>query len=102
MPSKFGKGFVVNLMLLAKHFGQPPAQAWPGVADHMEEMTLPEQFKGTEVEKILEVLRKQVYWHQPGSMDREDAAEVLRTMNRLAVAIDRALGVTDPDTGQYD
>jgi hypothetical protein len=68
----------------------------------MEEMTLPDQFKGTEVEKILEVLRKQVYWHQQGSMDREDAAEVLRTMNRLAVAVDRALGVADPDTGQYD
>jgi hypothetical protein len=35
-------------------------------------------------------------------MDREDASEVLRTMNRLAVAVDRALGVADPDTGQYD
>jgi len=102
MPSKFGKGFVVNLMLLAKHFGQPPAQAWPGAADHMEEMQLPEPFKGTEVEKILEVLRKQVYWHQPGSMDREDAVEVVRTMNRLAVAVDRALGIPDADTGQYD
>jgi hypothetical protein len=65
-------------------------------------MTLPDQFKGTEVEKILEVLLKQVYWHQQGSMDREDAAEVLRTMNRLAVAVDRALGVADPDIGQYD
>ncbi|MDD1656283.1 MAG: hypothetical protein LUO87_02785 [Methanomicrobiales archaeon] len=102
MPSKFGKGFVVNLMLLAKHFGQAPAQAWPGAADHMEEMTLPEQFKNTEVEKILEILRKQVYWHQPGSMDKEDATEVVLTMNRLAVAVDRALGVKDPDTGQYD
>jgi hypothetical protein len=102
MTSKFGHGFIVNLILLTRHFSRPPEQAFYGAADHLDEITVPEQFKGTQVEKILEQLRKRVIWHSPGMMDKEDATEVIQILNRMAVAIDRELGVKDAEIGQYD
>lgn len=102
MTSKFGRGFVVNLVLLAKHFALPPEQAFYGAADHLDELVLPPQFQGTEVESLLTQFRKRVIWHQPGTMDREDYADVIRLMNRLTIAIDRELGIADPDIGAYD
>jgi hypothetical protein len=102
MTSKFGHGFVANLILLSKHFGLPPDQAFFGAADHLDEFVVPGQFAGTEVEQLVEQLRKRVIWHQPGTMDKEDAAEVIRVLHRLAVAIDRELGIKDADIGQYD
>ena len=102
MTSKFGRGFVTNLVLLAKHLGLPPDQAFFGAADHLDEMILPERFRGTEVGEALERFRKAVIWHQPGSMDREDHAEAVRAMHRLAIAIDHELGIPDADVGSYD
>jgi hypothetical protein len=102
MTSKFGKGFVVNLILLAKHLGLPPDQAFFGAADHLDEMVLPERFRGTEVEGALEHFRKAVIWHQPGSMDREDYVAAVGALHRLAIAIDHELGIKDADLGQYD
>jgi hypothetical protein len=101
MKSKFGRGFVVNLMHIAQHFALPPEQAFYGAADHMTELILPDQFRGTEVEDLLTILRKRVIWHQPGSMDKEDAQEVIRALNRLVIAIDRQLGIKDPDIGEF-
>jgi len=100
--SKFGRGFVVNLMLLSRHFGLPPERAFFGAADHLNDLTVPEQFRGTEIEELVERLRKTVIWHQPGIMDKEDTADVRRLLNRLAVAIDTHLGIQNPDTGKYD
>ncbi len=102
MTSEFGRGFVVNLMLLAKHFGLPPERAFYGASDHLDDLILPEVFRGTEIETLVERLRKQVIWHQPGTMDREDAADIRRLINRLAIAIDKHLGIPDPDAGKYD
>lgn len=102
MESKFGRGFITNIMLIAKHFGLPPEEAWFGVADHLTEMALPDQFRETPVEELLSRLRKRILWHQPGTLDREDAAEVVRILGRLVVAIDRELGLEDPAIGKYD
>lgn len=101
MANQFGHGFITNIMLIAKHFGLPAEQAWPGAGDHVEGLVLPEKFHGTEVEELTTLLRKKVLWHQPGSMDKEDARDVLFTLNRLVVAIDRELGIADADTGEY-
>ena len=100
MANQFGHGFVTNIMLIAKHFGLPPEQAWSGAGDHVEGLVLPEKFRGTEVEELTTLLRKKVIWHQPGTMDREDARDVIFTLNRLVVAIDRELGIADADTGE--
>jgi hypothetical protein len=102
MTSRFGHGFVTNLVLLAKHLGLPPDKAFFGAADHLDELILPDRFRGTGVEQALESFRKAVLWHQPGSMDKEDYAAAVQAFHRLALAIDRELGIRDPDVGQYD
>jgi hypothetical protein len=101
MASKFGHGFVVNLILIAKHFAHPPEQAWFGAADHVDGIVLPDRFSGTDVETLLVSLRKHLIWHQPGTMDKEDAYEVNRLLDRISVAVDRELGIQAPDTGEY-
>ena len=104
MPQKseFGRGFVVNLMLLSRHFGLPPEKAFYGAADHLNDLKVPEQFRGTEIEELIERLRKMVIWHQPGVLDKEDTADIRRLLNRIAVAVDTHLGIPDADTGKYD
>lgn len=62
---------------------------------------LPEMFKGTEVEEITTLLKKKVIWHQPGTMDKDDARDVILTLNRLVIAIDRELGIADASIGEY-
>jgi len=101
MANQFGHGFITSIMLIAKHFALPPEQAWPGAGDHVEGMVLPEKFRGTEVEELTTLLRKKVIWHQPGSMDREDAREVKITLDRLVVAIDHELGIADAVSGEF-
>ena len=101
MEYPFGHGFVTSITLIAMHFALPPEQAWHGAGDHVAGLELPEKFRGTEVEELTTLLRKKVIWHQPGSMDREDAREVLITLQRLVVAIDRGLGITNADLGEF-
>ena len=101
MEHQFGHGFVTSIMLIAMHFALPPEQAWPGAGDHVAGLVLPEKFRGTEVEELTTLLRKKVVWHQPGSMDREDARDVIFTLNRLVVAIDKELGIADAEVGEF-
>lgn len=101
MESRFGRGFIVNLSLINRHFALPPEQAWHGAADHLDEMILPVAFKGTEVEKLVESLRKHIIWHVPGTMDKEAAKEVNRVLGRLAIEIDRNLGIKDAELGEF-
>jgi hypothetical protein len=102
MESKFGRGFVIPLVALSRHFALTPEKAFLGAADHLTEMTLPDLFRGTRVEELVTQLRTQVIWHQPGTADAEDAAAVKKTLNRLLVEIDRALGIADPQVGAYE
>jgi hypothetical protein len=101
MANQFGHGFITSIILIAEHFALPPDKAWHGAGDHVEGLTLPEKFRGTEVEELTTMLRKKVIWHQPGNMDKEDAKEVVLTLNRLVVAIDRELGIKDAEIGQF-
>jgi hypothetical protein len=101
MESRFGHGFIVNLVLICNHFALPPEKAFYGAADHLDGLEVPQQFKGTEIETLVTQLRKRIVWHQPGSMDKEDAQEVIRVLNKLVLAIDRALGIPDPDLGEF-
>lgn len=101
MEHQFGHGFVTSIMLIAMHFALPPEQAWPGAGDHVDGLVLPEKFRGTEVAELTTLLRKKVIWHQPGTMDREDAREVVFTLKELVVAIDRELGIKDAGVGEF-
>ena len=101
MPAQSGSaGFVVNLTP-SRHAGLPP-RAFFGAADHLNDLTVPEQFRGTEIEELVERLRKMVIWHQPGILDKEDAADIRRLLNRIAIAVDTRLGIANPDAGKYD
>ena len=101
MESKFGRGFITTIVLICKHFTLPPEQAFYGVADHLDGFEIPRQFHGTEVEELSAQLRKRIVWHQPGTLDREEAAEVIRILNRLIIAIDKSLGITEPELGEF-
>ena len=101
MTSRFGHGFVTSITLIAMHFALPPEQAWMGAGDHVEGLVLPDKFRGTEVEEITTLLRKKVIWHQPGTMDKDDAREVLYTLQRLVVAVDHELGIPDAEPGEF-
>ena len=101
MESKFGRGFITSITLICKHFALPPEQAFYGAADHLDGFVVPAQFTGTEIEELAARLRKRIVWHQPGTLDREEAAEVIRILNRLIIAIDKALGIPDPDLGEF-
>jgi len=101
MEHRFGHGFVTNIALIAMHFALPPEQAWHGAGDHVEGLVLPEKFRGTKVDELTALLRRKVIWHAPGTMDREDARDVILTLRELMVAIDRELGIRDADAGQF-
>jgi hypothetical protein len=102
MESKFGRGFVVNLVLLSKHFALPPEQAFFGAADHLMEMQVPPRMKGTEVAELTERLRKLILWHKVGINDSQDAEAIKKLIKRLIFAVDRDLGIDDPDMGSFD
>ncbi|MDD1696479.1 MAG: hypothetical protein LUQ54_06240 [Methanoregula sp.] len=101
MEYPFGHGFITSIMLIARHFALPPQEAWFGAGDHVDGLVLPEKFKGTEVEELTTLLKKKVIWHQPGNMDKEDARDVINTLNRLVIAIDQQLGIANPSIGEF-
>ena len=101
MANQFGHGFITSIMLIAGHFALSADKAWYGAGDHAGGLTLPEKFRGTEVETLTTMLKKKVIWHQPGTMDKEDARDVIVTLNRLVVAIDRELGIPDASVGEF-
>ena len=101
MESKFGRGFITSIVLICKHFALPPEQAFYGAADHLDGFEVPAQFRGTEVEELSLQLRKRIVWHQPGTLDREEAAEVIRILNKLIIAIDESLGIANPELGEF-
>ncbi|MBN1431259.1 MAG: hypothetical protein JW931_00640 [Methanomicrobiaceae archaeon] len=102
MESRFGRGFITNIMLVSKHIGLPPERAWSGLSDHLVEIQIPDQFRGTEVEELLTMLRQKANWHQNGIMDDEDLDSLEKTLKKLVIAIDRELGIADPAIGKFD
>ena len=102
MASKFGRGYVTNLMLIGRHLCLPADKAFYGLADHLDEMVLPDRFRGTEVEELTTLLRKRILWHQAGTVDREEYPEIQRLFARLCVAVDRELGIEDASIGSFD
>jgi len=102
MESKFGRGFVVNLVLLSRHFALPPEQAFYGASDHVTEMSVPPSLKGTEVAQLTERLKKLILWHKIGTDDKSDAEAAKKIIEKIILAVDRELGIEDPDMGSFD
>ncbi len=108
MSNWYGKpvwtgGFYYQSHVDFKAFCPSSGTGLAGRKDHMTGMQVPEQFRGgTEIEELMTMLRKKIMWHQDGTMDKEDAESVIRVLRRLVVAIDRNLGIPDPQVGKYD
>lgn len=100
--SRFGRGFFINISHLVTKFSLPPDRAWMGAQDYFTDLTIPEQFKGTDIEELVKLLRQKIMWHQAGGpMDKDAHADVKKILNRLLIALDRQLGIADPDIGRY-
>jgi hypothetical protein len=99
MAIQFGHGFIMNIMLIAKHFRLLPEPAWSVAGNPVVGHVLPEKFRKTGVEDLKTLLRRKMIRHQPGTMDREN--DVIFILNRLVVAIDRETGIKDADTGEF-
>jgi len=52
------------------------------------------------VERLTTLLHKKVIWHQPGTMDK-DARDVIFTLQRLVVAVDKEPGIGDAGMGEF-
>ena len=100
--TRFGRGFIIPLCHLSAKFALPPERAWVGAQDILVNFEVPNQFKGTEIEELSSLLRQRIMWHQAGGpVDKEMYASVVKTLEKLLLAIDRDLGIDDPDIGKY-
>lgn len=100
--SRFGRGYFIIISHLVTKFSLPPERAWMGAQDYFSELVMPDQFRGTEVEQLTDMLRQKIMWHQAGGpLDKEHYQDVVRILNRLLIVIDRNMGIHDPDIGRY-
>jgi len=100
--SRFGRGFFINISHIVTKFSHPPDRAWMGAQDYLIDLIIPARFTGTEIEELVKILRQQIMWHQVGGpMDKEQYNEVKRTLNRLLIALDKEMGIPEPDIGRY-
>jgi hypothetical protein len=113
--SEFGKGFIYNLILFAKHWwkrseyshamkkiNNPEEDAlelwFNGASDHLYELEIPEKFKGTEIEEIAKYIREKGLEFGHGFKEKptqKDFDEIFDKLERLAMLIDKELGLED-------
>lgn len=117
--SEFGKGFIYNLILFAKHcegirertqlyegmrkkypklFSEDEAyQIWfNGASDHFYELEIPERFINTEIGNIAQDLKERTLYLGHGFMrkaTKKDFDEVFKKLERLGMLIDKELGL---------
>jgi len=102
--SEFGRGFIYNLILFAKHYywhNDFPAQFWfDAAADHFEEFEIPEQFKDTEIGNLAKELEDfcdtlKDSFGRIVEITNEDKEEAFHKLEKLAMLIDKELGLED-------
>jgi len=112
--SEFGKGFIYNLILFAKHWGriENDLEAYKsigdkqgaygiwfyGAADHFFEFEIPKQFKKKKIGKLAKWLRnKCLDFRLPLTREKKptekDFEEIFEKLEELARLIDKELGI---------
>lgn len=113
--SEFGKGFVYNIMLFAKHYerfrdslrrNNEMAEKYPdtfckgkddlwfnGAGDHFYEFEIPEQFKKTKIGKLAMELQDEALDRRLNSTTQEEFALFQEKLEILCILIDKKLGV---------
>lgn len=113
--SEFGKGFVYNLVLFAKHYekfrkcmesndlnAKERPDLWKkghddmwfnGAGDHFIELEVPEQFKGTEIGKLALELQDEAIERRLAATTKEEFLNFFKRLEHLCRLIDEALGI---------
>ena|SRR3990167_7291000 len=113
--SKFGKGFIYNLILFASHFEREKAGTkfdysilFNEASDHLYELTIPEQWQGKEIGKIAKQIQdlsleighgKRMMENSP--QVKEDFEKVVKLTKELGFLIDEELGIK-PIKGNWE
>ena len=113
--SEFGKGFIYNLVLFAKHFerfrssiertkkmAETNPELWQkdadyiwfnGAGDHLFELEIPKQFVGTEIGKLVKELRDEAIERRLSTTSQEEFDNFFVRFEKLCRMIDEALGI---------
>jgi len=115
ITSEFGKGFVYNLILFAKHFenriwriegGEDYSLWFNGASDHLYELKIPKQWENTEIgtkAKQLQDLALEI-GHGSRMMEsgcKAEFVEVIKLTKEIGFLIDKELGI-EPVKGDYE
>ena len=108
MTSEFGKGFIYNLILFAKHWGniqsykygdnsEPDYGLWfNGAADHFFELEIPDKYKDTEIGSKLSALRDLALdFRLNATPTKQDFNGFFEDLENVCMLIDKDLGVED-------
>lgn len=124
MKSEFGKGFIYNIFLFAKHWGgisdkvktyKEMREKYPntfsedeayemwfyGASDHFAEFEIPKQFEKKKIGKLSKQLSNDI-WNLRGTTSLQRANEkdfenVFERLEQLVILIDKELGITDKE-----
>ena len=100
--SEFGKGFIYNLILFAKHWGsinifkETDYSLWfNGAGDHFFGFEVPSQWQETELGNRFTALKDLVlrFRLSPGQVTEEDFEKVFKELEELVRLVDKELGV---------
>jgi len=97
--SEYGKGFIYNLILFAKHWAIESISFsywFNGAGDHFFEFEIPEQFKKKKIGKLAEKLQNKVLLfrtHPYREPTERDFRKVFEMLEELAMLIDEELGI---------
>lgn len=108
--SEFGRGFVYNLCLFAKHFGQIQEYAkayqksglrierayslWMnGAGDHFFELEVPSQWQKKKIGKLALDLQKRALHYRMNEMSKAAVQSFFEDLEKLTFMIDKELGV---------
>ena len=106
--SEYGKGFIYNLILFAKHFERRRnyrerkdddrwAMFFSGAGDHLLELEIPEQFKKTSIGSLANSIQDRVLKYRLACREdyptEEDFENIYKDLQELAIKIDKKLGI---------
>ena len=108
--SEFGRGFIYNLCLFAKHFGQireyqesyqkiglPVERAFSlwmnGAGDHFFELEVPPRWQRKNIGKLALDLQKRALYYRMQPMTKTEVEKFFKDLSFLTMLIDKELGV---------
>jgi len=111
--SDFGAGFTYSLFLFAKHWGLIQSfrefyrktnlpEDWAygrwffGASDHLIDLKIPEAFKGTKVEMLVDQLKREcsgLVFHPFRTSPKKSFEKVFNNLEKIFILIDKEFGI---------